>query len=280
MRIDAHQHFWRYHPEDYGWIDDAKAKLKRDFLPADLLPQLQAAGFLGTIAVQAAQTLDETRFLLALAERHPFILGVVGWADLRSPDLSRQLEEWARHPRLRGIRHIAQDEPDDRFLAREDVVRGIAALEPFGLAYDILVFARQLPAAIELVGRLPRQRFVLDHIAKPEIKAGRVSPWKEHVLELAQAPNVACKLSGLVTEADWHGWKAADFRPYLDMVFEAFGAERLMIGSDWPVSTLAGDYGAVMGLVSDYMQDRPPNEREAVLGGNAARFYRVLGEAS
>jgi L-fuconolactonase len=280
MRIDSHQHFWRYRPETHGWIDDSMAVLKRDFLPAELEPQLRAAGFDGCVAVQASETLDETRGLLAFSDHHPFVRGVVGWVDLFSSDLPKQLSVLARHPRFKGIRHVAQNEPDDRFLARQDVVRSIAALEPLGLAYDILIYARQLPAAVELVHRLPRQRFVLDHIAKPEIKAGRLDPWRERILELAAAPNVLCKVSGMVTEAAWRGWTAADFRPYLDVVFPAFGPDRLMIGSDWPVCTLAGDYASVMGLVLDYVAGHPAHEREAILGGNAARFYRLEGGAA
>jgi len=279
MRIDSHQHFWRYRPETHGWIDERMGVLKRDYLPEDLEPLLRARGVDGCVAVQAAQTLDETRFLLDLSDRHAFVQAVVGWVDLCSPEVERQLAVLARHPRFKGVRHIAQSEPDDRFLVREDVVRGIAALEPFGLVYDILIFARQLPAAIELARRLPRQRFVLDHLAKPEIATGRTSPWKEQVRELAASPNVLCKLSGMVTEAAWTRWTAADFRPYLDVVFEAFGPDRLMIGSDWPVCLLAGDYGTVLGLVEDYMAGRPAAEREKVLGGNATRFYRIaLGE--
>jgi L-fuconolactonase len=280
MRLDSHQHFWRYRPETHAWIDGSMAVLKRDFLPLDLEPLLRSQGFDGCIAVQASQTLDDTRFLLSLAEHHPFIKGVVGWVDLLSPELPRQLEELARHPRLKGVRHVAQSEPDDAFLAREDMVRGIAALEPFGLAYDILIYARQLPAAIELARRLPRQRFVLDHIAKPEIKVGRISPWKEQVRELSSCPNVLCKVSGMVTEAAWHGFTAADFRPYLDVVFGAFGADRLMFGSDWPVCTLAADYATVADIVLDALGGRPAAEREAVLGGNAARFYRIAGDGS
>ncbi len=279
MRIDSHQHFWRYRPETHGWIDERMGVLKRDYLPEDLEPLLRARGVDGCVAVQAAQTLDETRFLLDLSDRHAFVQAVVGWVDLCSPEVERQLAVLARHPRFKGVRHIAQSEPDDRFLVREDVQRGIAALEPFALAYDILIYARQLPAAIELARRLPRQRFVLDHLAKPEIATGRTSPWKEQVRELAASPNVLCKLSGMVTEAAWTRWTAADFRPYLDVVFEAFGPDRLMIGSDWPVCLLAGDYGTVLGLVEDYMAGRPAAEREKVLGGNATRFYRIaLGE--
>ena len=279
MRIDSHQHFWRYRPETHGWIDERMGVLKRDYLPEHLEPLLRPQGFDGCVAVQAAQTLDETRFLLDLSDHHAFVRAVVGWVDLRSPEVERQLAELARHPRFKGVRHIAQSEPDDRFLVREDVLHGIAALEPFGLAYDILIYARQLPAAIELARRFPRQPFVLDHIAKPEIEAGRISPWKEQVRELAASPNVLCKVSGMVTEAAWKGWTAAAFRPYLDVVFEAFGPDRLMFGSDWPVCLLAGDYRTVLGLVEDYMAGRPAAEREKVLGGNAARFYRIaLGE--
>lgn len=280
MRLDSHQHFWHYRPETHGWIDDRMTILKRDFLPADLEPLLRAQAIDGCIAVQAADSLDDTRFLLSLAEQHRFIRGVVGWVDLFSPELPKVLEELARRPHFKGVRHVAQNEPDDAFLARDDVARGIAALEPFGLAYDILIYARQLPAAIELARRLPRQRFVLDHIAKPEIKAGRISPWKERIRELASLPNVLCKVSGMVTEAAWSGWTPSDFRPYLDVVFEAFGTDRLMFGSDWPVCTIAASYGATAALVLDALEGRPTAEREAVLGGNAARFYRISGDGA
>jgi L-fuconolactonase len=277
--IDSHQHFWRYTPATHGWIDERMGALKRDFAPADLLPLLRQNGFSRSIAVQAAQSLDETRFLLDLAREHDFIAGVVGWVDLRSPSLDAELEELTAHPKLKGVRHVVQDEPDDRFLVRDDVLNGIAALESFGLVYDILIYPRQLPAATELVRRFPRQRFVLDHLAKPEIRTGGLSPWRERILDLAGSPNVTCKVSGMVTEASWAGWKAADLRPYLDVVFEAFRAERLMIGSDWPVCTLAGDYGRVMGVVKEYLSGRSAAEQRAVLGATAARVYGLEGEA-
>ena len=276
MRIDSHQHFWRYRPQTHGWISDEMAVLKRDFLPPDLEPLLAASGFDGCVAVQAAQSLEETRFLLDLADRHPFVRAVVGWADLASDRLDRQLEELA-HPRLRGVRHIAQDEPDERFLARDDVVRGVATVGRRGLTYDILVYARQLPAAIELVGRLPEQPLVLDHIAKPEIRAGRLDPWREHVRALAAFPGVACKLSGVVTEAHWDRWTAADVRPYLEVVLEAFGPDRLMIGSDWPVCLLAADYPRTIDLVRDFASALSTDEQAAVMGGTAARFYGIDG---
>lgn len=275
--IDAHQHFWRYRPETHGWITDAMAVLKRDFLPPDLEPLLLAQGFDGCVAVQAAQSLAETRFLLGLADTHPFVRAVVGWVDLLSPDLERQLEDLAAHPRLRGVRHIAQDEPDDDWLARPDVVRGVGTLRRFGLAYDILVYARQLPAALALARALPGQPFVVDHAAKPEIRAGRLDPWRGDIRRLAALPHVLCKLSGLVTEAAWDRWTPADLRPYLEVVLEAFSPARLMIGSDWPVCLLAADYPRVMNTVRDFVGSLSEGEQAAVLGGNAARFYGIEG---
>jgi L-fuconolactonase len=280
MNIDAHQHFWRYRPQTHGWISDEMAILKRDFLPSDLAPLLAAEGMDGCVAVQAAQDLDETRFLLDLALRHPFVKAVVGWVDLVSPDLEAQLETFAASPALRGVRHIAQDEPDDRYLARDDVVRGIGALERYGLTYDILVFARQLPAAIELAQRLPEQPFVADHIAKPEIRRGRIEGWAEGIRRLAALPNVTCKLSGIVTEAHWDRWTPDEVRPYLDVVLESFGPGRLMIGSDWPVCLLAADYRTTMELVRDFIAALSNSERAGILGDNAARFYGIQGGAS
>jgi L-fuconolactonase len=280
MRIDAHQHFWRYRPETHGWISNAMAVLKQDFLPADLEPLLSAQGFDGCVAVQAAQALDETRFLLGLADAHPFVRAVVGWVDLLSPDLEAQLESFGAHPRFRGIRHVAQDEPDDGWLARPDVVRGVGALRRLGLTYDILVYARQLPAALALAQALPEQPFVVDHIAKPEIRAGRLDPWRADVRRLAALPHVLCKLSGLVTEAAWDRWTPADLRPYLEVVLEAFGPGRLMIGSDWPVCLLAGDYATVTGAVRDFIGSLSESEQAAVLGGNATRFYGIEGRTA
>jgi L-fuconolactonase len=273
MRLDAHQHFWRYDPAEHGWMNKAMGAIKRDFLPGDLKPLLESAGFGGCIAVQARQSLEETRWLLELAEKNAFIAGVVGWVDLRSETLAAQLEEFRAHPKLVGVRHVVQDEPDDKFALRPAFRRGIAQLAAFGLAYDLLIFPRQLLAATKLVHEFPEQRFVLDHMAKPRIEAGEISTWKEDLRELAKAQNVCCKLSGMVTEASWTRWKPADLRPYLDVVFEAFGPERLMIGSDWPVCTLAADYGETMQVTIDYMQQFSTDIQEAVLGGNCARSY-------
>jgi L-fuconolactonase len=274
MRIDAHQHFWIYNPHDYAWIDDSMAALRRNFLPADLKPELELTGFHGSIAVQARQTLEETRWLLELASSAPYICGVVGWVDLRSPDVRSQLDAFARNPKLVGIRHIVQSEPDDRFLLRPDFLRGISALAEFDLAYDILIYPKHLPVAAEFVSRFPSQRFVLDHLAKPPIKAGEVDSWARGLQELSAFPNVFCKLSGLVTEADWIHWKPEHFKPYLDTAFACFGPERLMIGSDWPVCTVAASYADALDIVRNYLSQHPPQVREAVLGGNAARFWR------
>jgi len=275
MHIDAHQHFWIYERREYDWIDDSMAALRRDFLPADLKPELERNGFQGCVAVQARQTLEETRWLLELAERAPFILGVVGWVDLRSPRLRFELESFAGKSKLVGVRHIVQSEPDERFLLQPDFLRGIAMLEEFDLAYDVLIYTRHLPVATEFVERFPRQRFVLDHMAKPPIKGGALDAWARGIQGLAAFPNVYCKVSGLVTEADWQAWKPEDIRPYLDVAFECFGPSRLMAGSDWPVCTVAAPYARVMNLVKDYLGKYSANEKEAVLGENAAAFWRL-----
>lgn len=272
MRIDAHQHFWRFDPVRDSWITDGMSAIRRDFLPADLEPVLTAGGMDGCIAVQADQSLEETRFLLDLAEAHPFIRGVVGWVDLLSADLDRDLETLSASDRLCGIRHIAQAE-EDAFLARPDVVRGIGRLSEFELAYDILIYPRQLPAALALLDRLPDQRFVIDHMAKPEIRTGAIEPWATGIRAVAERPNAWCKVSGLVTEADWKEWRPARMRPYLDVVFDAFGPDRLMFGSDWPVCLLAASYADVLNIVEDYTSTLSRHERDGLFGGNASRFY-------
>jgi L-fuconolactonase len=274
-RVDTHQHFWRYDPAEYSWIDDSMTALRRDCLPDEAEREMAGAGFDACVAVQARQTLEETRWLLALADAHPSIAGVVGWIDLQADDARRQLELFADHPKLVGIRHIVQSEPDDRFMLRPQFCRGLALLEEFGLAYDILVYSRHLPVAAELVERFASQRFVLDHLGKPDIRRGGLHAWERDLRALADCPNVSAKLSGLVTEADWNAWTPDDIRPCLDVAFDCFGAGRLMIGSDWPVCTVAGGYARVMEVVSDYLADRPAHEREAVLGGNAQRFWNL-----
>lgn len=273
--IDAHQHFWNYNRAEYDWIDDSMSPLRRNFLPEDLQPELERNGFHGSIAVQARQTLEETRWLLGLADHSPSILGVVGWANLRSPDIRSQLKLLSRNPKLVGIRHIVQSEPDDRFLLQPDFLRGISALEEFDLAYDILIYPKHLPVAAEFVARFPRQRFVLDHLAKPPIKGGEIDSWTHGIRRLASFPNVFCKLSGLVTEADWQHWQPAQVSPYLDVAFDAFGADRLMIGSDWPVCLVAAPYAPTVNVVKSYLMAQHPEWQDAVLGGNARRFWRL-----
>jgi L-fuconolactonase len=275
MRIDSHQHFWRFNPQRDAWITDEMSALKRDFLPEHLLPELKTIGIDGSIAVQAYQSEDETLFLLDLASRHQQIKGVVGWIDLRSAALPERLQYFSRFEKLRGFRHIAQSEPDDRFLLQSDFLRGIGQVADFGLTYDILIYPKQLPAAIELVTRFPRQRFVVDHMAKPSIRSSEFEPWSGLMRQIAGHPNVYCKISGLVTEAKWQGWRADDFKPYLDVVFEAFGCDRLMFGSDWPVCLLAGSYRQVVNLVFGYIRRFPTDQQARVLGLNAMEFYRV-----
>ena len=276
MRIDSHQHFWRYDAAQYPWIPQ-DSPLHRDWLPNDLAPLLTASGLDGCVAVQARQTVEESRWLLELAERAPIIKGVVGWVDLRSESVGQQLAELADHPKFRGVRHVAQDEPDVNFLIGADFQRGIGALHQFGLTYDLLVFPKQLPAAIELVRKFPEQAFVLDHVAKPPVKAATLSPWREQIRELAKAPNVLCKVSGLVTEADHTAWRPADFTPFLEVIFDAFGEDRLMFGSDWPVCLLAGSYERVFKLVEDYARPLPAGGRARLFGENATRFYGLAG---
>ncbi|HSH95183.1 MAG TPA: amidohydrolase family protein [Roseimicrobium sp.] len=276
MRIDSHQHFWSYSEAEYPWMKP-EWPIRRDFLPPDLEPHLKEAGLHGSIAVQARQSMEESRWLLSLAERYESVLGVVGWVDLRSPEVEAQLAELAPHPKFVGVRHVVQDEPDDNFLLQPDFLRGIKLLKQFNLAYDILIFPKQLPAAVKFVKRFPDQPFVLDHIAKPSIKDGTLEPWAEHIRELAKHPNVMCKISGMVTEAKWNAWTSGDFRPYLDIVIEAFGEDRLMYGSDWPVCLLSGSYAETYQLAMDYLGELAPLAQRKVWGGNAAHFYGIDG---
>ena len=274
-RIDAHQHFWQYSAGEYGWINESMAVLKRDLLPRDLEPLLRANRLNGSIAVQARQSLEETRWLLALAEENDFVKGVVGWVDLRSSQLRDQLQEFVGNKKLVGVRHVVQDEPDDAFLLRPEFRRGIGLLAEFGLVYDLLLHPRHLPIAVKLVREFPAQQFVLDHIAKPSIAKGTLEPWASDLRALAQLPNVVCKLSGMVTEARWSVWTQEDFRPYLDVVLEAFGPERLMIGSDWPVCTLSADYASTLGIVKRFIGQLSEAEQDVILGGTCARVYGI-----
>ena len=274
--IDSHQHFWKYDPVRYAWITEDMRAIRTDFTPYDLLQELRENGVSGSVVVQADPSENETAYLVSVAERHDFVLGAVGWVDFCRPGVEERLSFYHRTaPKLKGFRHIVQAEPDDAFLLRDDFCRGIAALKPFDYTYDILIYPRQLPAAIRFVERFPDQPFVVDHLAKPDIKGGTVEPWAAHIREMARFPQVYCKVSGMVTEADWRHWNAESLRPYLDVVFEAFGPERLMFGSDWPVCLVAAQYQQVLKVLRDYLQAYSPAQQQAVMGGNAASFYHL-----
>ncbi len=274
-RIDSHQHFWHYNSDDYPWMDESRAALRVDYLPPDLQPLMAASGIDGTVAVQARQIQIETDYLLELADRYDFIRGVVGWVDMRADGVEAQLEQYAAQPRMVGLRHIVHDEADDRFMLGGTFLRGLAKLKAFDLSYDLLLFPRHLPVAINVVKQFPNQRFVLDHIAKPFIKDGILEPWESDIRRLAAFDNVWCKVSGMVTEAAWKAWRQDDYAPYLDVVFDCFGAERIMFGSDWPVCTLAGSYSEVVGIVETYIAALSADEQAAVMGGNAVDFYQL-----
>ena len=272
MRLDAHQHFWSYDAAQYPWIPPG-SPLHRSWLPADLAALQRPLGFDGSIAVQARQVIEESDWLLGLADQHETVKGVVGWVDLRSDRVGADLERLAQHPKFVGVRHVVQEEPDDAFMLGREFQRGISKLAAYGLTYDILIFPKQLEAAIRLAENFPAQPFVLDHIAKPPIKDGTIEPWATQLRRLAQLPNVHCKVSGMLTEADHQAWRAEQFRPYLDVVFEAFGPSRLMYGSDWPVCLFAGSYEQAYRLVDDYTRGLTAAERAGLFGGNAAAFY-------
>jgi L-fuconolactonase len=274
MRIDAHQHYWRYDPTRHGWITDPMAAIRRDWLPEHLAPQLAAARFDGAVAVEAHSSEEETDFLLRLAGQHAIIRGVVGWVDVTAADLSDRLARWRGAVALKGFRFAAQGEPSD-FLARSDVTRGVTCLGEHDFTFDILIYPRHLAGAERLVGRCPGVRFVLDHCAKPEIVRGEIAAWRDGIRRLARHPNVFCKVSGLVTEAAWKAWTYGDLLPYLETVLSAFGAHRLMFGSDWPVCLVASEYARWVDVVQQFAARLTPGERDALFGGTAAAVYRL-----
>jgi L-fuconolactonase len=279
-RIDAHHHLWRYTAEEYCWIGGTMARLQRDFGPADLPRAIAAANIDGAIAVQARQSLEESAFLLSFAESHPFIEAVVGWAPIASTDFPSYLETLASNRKLKGLCHVVQSEPDDDFILGRKFNRGITLLQSSGLVYEILIYERHLGQATKFVDAHPNQIFVLDHLAKPRIRERLLSPWRDHIRELAQSENVFCKVSGLTTEANWQSWTEADLLPYVDTVFEAFGPARLMMGSDWPVCLVATDYGQWFEILDRYASKMTSNEREQFAGGTATRVYRLNSQSS
>ena len=280
MRIDAHVHFLVYDPREHTWVTDELGALKRSFLPDKLEPLLRRAEFGGCIAVEARQLPHETGWLLDLARAHASIRGIVGWVDLCAPDVTARLEGLAVYPQIKGFRHVVIDEPDERFLLRDDFQRGIAALGPLGFTYDLLILPRHVPAALQLVRNFPQQRFVVDHLGLPDIRAGKLAPWEAGLKALAAWPNVFCKVSGLAYRADWRRWRPEDFTPYLDTALELFGPGRLMVGSNWPVCTVAGDYDAVLGIVLDRVRALSTVEQIQILGGTCASFYGLQLHAS
>lgn len=274
MVIDAHQHFWLYDPTRHSWITPEMAAIQRDFLPEDLEPLLQANGVEGCVAVQTEQTPEETTFLIRLAEAHPFVKGVVGWVDFMAPDLLEQLDYYTQYESLKGFRHIVQAEPED-FLLNEQFAKGVRQLYAFGFTYDLLIYPSQMQAALHFVKAVPNVPIVIDHLAKPYIREGNIRQWKADMIQLAAQPNVWCKLSGMVTEANWQHWEASEFIPYLDVVLEAFGTDRLLYGSDWPVCLVAAEYAQVFQVVHDYLQHLSATERAKILGENSLIFYKL-----
>jgi len=272
MRIDAHQHFWRYTEIEFGWIDDAMASIRRDFLPADLAPLLNETGIDATVAVQARQSMEETEWLLQLADAYPQIAGVVGWVPLIDPKVEKVLEALSANSKFRGVRHVLQAEPSE-YMAREDFNTGVALLRPYSLTYDLLILQHQLPAAIKFVDRLPNQPMVLDHLAKPLIASHEIEPWRAQILELARRPHISCKLSGMVTEANFHNWTIEDLQPYVETALEAFGPDRLLFGSDWPVCTVASSYKRWLDVVKQCTAGLSSDEQDKILGENAQKFY-------
>jgi len=273
--IDAHHHLWRFNSRDYVWMTGNMSALQRDYLVPDLQTVMRESGVEATVVVQARQTIEETQWLLDLAEQNPFLLGVVGWVPLAAPDVAAHFECFARSPRLKGVRHVLHDESDDFYMLRDDFNRGVSLLSDLRLAYDILIFERHLPQTIQFVDRHPNQVFIVDHIAKPRIRDRSISPWKENIEELAKRENVYCKVSGMATEAEWGAWTASQLQPYFDVVMSAFGPARLMFGSDWPVLTLAASYKQWVATFRNFISDLSSHEQEDICRRTAQRAYNL-----
>lgn len=274
MNIDAHQHFWKYDPKRHSWITDDMKAIRRDFQPGDLRPLLELHNIEGCVAVQVDQTEDETLTLLSLANQHDFIKGVVGWIDLRNPDLDSRLQYFSSLKKLKGFRHIVQGEKPG-FLLQREFINGVRQLARYDFSYDLLIYHHQLEEALAFVRQVPETRIVIDHLAKPSIATQDHSQWDIHMRSMAEAPNIYCKVSGMVTEARWPGWKYEEFVPYLEGVMNAFGTGRLMYGSDWPVCLVAATYEEQLSIVKKYLQEFSSGEKKQILGGNTERFYNL-----
>lgn len=275
MIIDSHQHFWKYERKKHSWIDDEMKVIRKDFLPSDLQKVYSKNGIDGCVAVQADQTLEETDFLIDLASKNNFIKGIVGWVDLRAENIDAVLEKYSKHKIVKGFRHVVQGEADHNFLLRPNFLRGIKALEKYNFTYDILVFPHQLGAVLEFVKRFPNQKFVIDHIAKPYIKDGFFDGWAVLMQEIAKQENVFCKVSGMITEADYKTWTQAQLQKYLELVFNTFGTDRILFGSDWPVCLVAGNYQQVKEIVTNYIADFSEDKKANIMGKNAIQFYNL-----
>lgn len=275
--IDAHQHFWQFsQPFQYDWLKAAELQpIYRDFLPEDLAPLLREAGVDRSIFVQTQSDVEENRWVLGLAEQHDFLAGVVGWVDLASDDCQRQVEEFVAHPKFVGVRHVTHDEPDDDWIVREEVIRGLKVLEQAGVPFDLLFFVKHLQHASTLAARLPELPMVIDHLSKPRIASSGWDDWIDDFRAAAAHPNVYCKLSGMVTEADWSGWKPEDLRPYVQEALESFGPERCMFGSDWPVCLTAASYRQVVEALDQCLGSISQPERDLIFGETARKFYRL-----
>ena len=275
MIIDSHHHFWKYDPVEYDWIDDSMKVIRKDFLPENLKTTIQASGVDGVISVQARQSVEETDWLIGMAHQNEFIKGVVGWLPLVQDDVEDYLEKYADEEKLKGVRHVIQGEPDPEFMLRKDFNHGISLLKKYSLVYDILIVERQLPNTIRFVDQHPGQSFVLDHIAKPLIVRNELSPWKENIQELAKRENVNCKISGMVTEADYQKWTPSQLLPYFEVILDAFGPERLLFGSDWPVCLVASTYTNWVNLVRKNITSFTDTEQAKIMGENALRLYQL-----
>ena len=275
MKIDSHHHFWNYDPVEYSWIGDHMAKLRRNFTPGDLLAEIQAAGIDGVVSVQASQSLRETDFLNNYAKEHDFIKAVVGWVPLANPDVEPHLERLASEEKVIGVRHVVQDEPDNNFILGKAFNQGISLLRKYNLLYDILIYERQLSPTLQFVDQHPNQTFILDHIAKPRVADGADEPWATQIRELAKRENVYCKLSGVATEAKWDSWTPDQLHPYMETALEAFGPNRMMFGSDWPVALLAVEYKQWVDTVEAFTSQLSADEQASLWGGTATKAYRL-----